>query len=182
MWPWASRKLSRSPPASFATGRYQSLICLPHRAMVGIKLKDAYGSVLTSLIWTPAVFICSTFTEYLLLVWYSEEITGLETLHLNSDFNIYWLCSSSGSIFRLSEQSKACSSVIWRWSFPLYLRIKWANVCESDKVLSNYELENICIPLTFISNRHHDLHMTLLTRMGCLWGTRRWASVLGTFS
>lgn len=99
MWPWASWELSRSPPASFAKGRYQSLICLPHRVMVGIKLKDAHESVFTSLIWTPAVFICSTFTEYLLLVWYSEEITGLETLHLSSDFNIYWLCSSSGSIF-----------------------------------------------------------------------------------
>lgn len=47
------------------------------------------------------------------------------------------------------------------------LRIKWANVCESDKVISNYELENICIPLKFIFHLHHGLYMALLIRMEC---------------
>lgn len=41
------------------------------------------------LLLSSEVFICNTVSKYLLLVWYSEEITGLETWHLNPAFRIY---------------------------------------------------------------------------------------------
>ena len=60
-------------------------------------------------------------------------------------------------LYRLSELSQENSFVKQRLSYQPYLRIKCANICESDKLLSKHELGNAFISLIFTSNSHESI-------------------------